>query len=139
MHKSAFEADLSLVKSRAPGGTLVMWHNSVNPNIANLPSQSPIFQSALLKIPGTLSSIHTALYLPTSGKEEQFASCLADLSAHISDVRSNYPDSPHFLRGDANVNSNNKTRAGLFNYFCSTYNFKCIPLPVRDRLYISLP
>ena len=119
-----YESDLSLVKSRAHGGTMIMWHNSINPYITILPSQSPSFQSTLLKIPGTLSSIHTALYLPTSGKEEQFTACLAELAAHVIDVRSNYPNTPHFLRGDGNVNPNNKVN----KFFCSTYLFKSVPL-----------
>ena len=70
--------DLSLSKSKAHGGTMVLWHSSISSSITVLPSVSPSFQSILLKLPGTVPSVHTALYLPTSGKEDQFMSSLVD-------------------------------------------------------------
>ena len=64
--------ELALDKVKAHGGTMVMWHISLSPYITVLPSNSPCYQSILLKFPDALSSIHTALYLPTDGKDEQF-------------------------------------------------------------------
>jgi hypothetical protein len=55
-------------------------------------------------------------------------SALVDLGAHIDDIRLNYPEAPHFFRGDANVNPNNSARHGLFSYFCVQFQLKSLPL-----------
>ena len=120
--------DLALDKTKAHGGTMVMWHTSLSPFITVLPSESPSYQSILLKLPGTIPSIHTALYLPTSGKEEEFLSSLVELGAHMDEIRSKYPDAALFLRGDANANPNNAARYSLFSYFCSSFSLKNVPL-----------
>ena len=120
--------DLSLTKSRAHGGTMVMWQTSLSPFITILPTVSSSFQSILLKLPGTITSLHTVLYLPTSGKEDQFMSSLVLLGEHFEEIRTTYPDSPHFVRGDANVNPNNAARHGLFSYFCVKFQLESVPL-----------
>ena len=123
-----YAEDLPLAKSRAHGGTMVLWHTSISPFVTVLPSKSPSFQSILMKMPGTVISVHTVLYLPTSGKEDLFMSSLVDLGAHIEEIRLQYPDAPHFFRGDANVNPNNSAQHGLFSYFCSQYQLITLPL-----------
>ena len=120
--------DLALDKVKAHGGTMVMWHTSLSPFITILPSENASYQSVLLKMPGTLSSIHTALYLPTAGKEEQFMTAMVELEGHIADLRIKYPDAAHFLRGDANSNQKNSARYTLFSHLCSTYSLQKIPL-----------
>ena len=122
------DPDLALVKVRAHGGTMVMWHSSLNPFVTIIPTESPSFQSILLKLPGSANSVHTVIYLPTAGREDLFVSALVDLEAHIDEIRSKYPDAPHFLRGDANVNPNNTARSHLFSYFCSSLSFHRLPL-----------
>ena len=122
------DPELPLEKARAHGGTMVMWHTSLTPYITVLPSVSSSYQSILLKLPGVIPSIHTALYLPTAGREEQFFSSLVELGAHLDEVTQKYPDAAIFLRGDANVNCNNAARASVFSYFCSTFSLKNIPL-----------
>ena len=123
-----YAEDLPLAKSRAHGGTMVLWHTSISPFVTVLPSKTPSFQSILMKMPGTVTSVHTVLYLPTSGKEDLFMSSLVDLGAHIEEIRLQYPDAPHFFRGDANVNPNNSARHGLFSFFCSQYQLITLPL-----------
>ena len=123
-----YAEDLPLAKSRAHGGTMILWHTSISPFVTVLPSQSSSFLSIILKMPGTVTSVHTALYLPTSGKEDQFMSSLVDLGDHIEEIRSKYPDAPHFFRGDANVNPNNSARLGLFTYFCAQFQLSSLPL-----------
>ena len=122
------DQDLPLSKSKAHGGTMVLWHSSISSSITVLPSESPSFQSILMKIPGTVPSVHTALYLPTSGKENQFMASLVDLGAHIEEIRLKYPNAPHFLRGDANSNQKNTARHGLFSHFCAQFHFQSLPL-----------
>ena len=123
-----YAEDLPLKKSRAHGGTMVMWHTSISPFVTVLPTISPSFVSILLKLPGIVPSVHTALYLPTSGREDQFMSSLVDLGDHIEEIRVKYPDVPHFLRGDANVNPNNSARHGLFSFFCAQFQLSSLPL-----------
>ena len=101
-----------------------MWHTSISSFVTVLPTSSSSFQSILLKIPGLATSIHTVLYLPTSGKEDM----KVDLGHHLDDIRSKYPENPHFLRGDANANPKNITRYNLFSHFCSQYHLKSLPL-----------
>ena len=120
-----YAEDLPLTKSRAHGGTMILWHTSISPFITVLAAKSPSFQSILIKMPGTVTSVR---YLPTLGKEDLFMSSLVDLGAHIEEIRLQYPDAPHFFRGDANVNPNNSARHGLFSYFCSQFQLTSLPL-----------
>ena len=109
------------------GGSMVMWHSSLTPFVTIIPTESPSFQSILLKLPGSVTSVHTVLYLPTAGREDHFITALVDLEAHIDEIRSQHPDAPHFIRGDANVNPNNIARFNLF-YFSSSLSLKRLPL-----------
>ena len=122
------EQDLALDKVKAKGGTMIMWHISLTPFITVIPSESPSFQTILLKMPGTVPSFHTAVYLPTAGKEDLFFSSLAELSSHFEDIKSKYPEAPHFIRGDANSNPHNVNRFKLFSHFCSTLSLSRISL-----------
>ena len=107
---------------------MIMWHSSINPYISVLPTTSPGFLTIILKLPSVIPSLHTVLYLPTAGKDQEFSSMLVELEAHIDEIRSIYPGTPHFIRGDANSNPNNTWRCNLLNHFCSTHLFSKIPL-----------
>ena len=120
--------DLALDKVKAHGGTMVMWHVSLSPYITALPSSSSCYQSILLKMPGSVSSIHTALYLPTAGKEEQYMSALVELEAHLNEINEKFPDMVHFVRGDANSNPKNIGRFNLFSHFCSLFSLRRVEL-----------
>ena len=122
------DQDLALDKVKARGGTMIMWHTSLTPLITVIPTESPSFQTILLKLPETVPSLHTALYLPTAGKEDQFFSTLADLTNHLEETQSKYPEAPHFIRGDANSNPNNVNRYNLFSHFCSSLSLSRLPL-----------
>ena len=71
--------ELALDCPRAHGGTLVMWKSELDPYVEPLPTPSPSFLPILLKIPGYVPSIHISLYLPTSGRDPEFVSALAQL------------------------------------------------------------
>ena len=122
------QPDLALEKVRAHGGTMIMWQTSLSPFVKLLPTDSPSFQSILLKLPGTIPSIHTALYLPTSGREDLYMSALVDLESHLVEVTNIYPDAALFLRGDANSNPNNNARFSLFAHFSSIFSLTRVPL-----------
>ena len=122
------QPELALEKAKAHGGTLLMWQSSISPFITVLPTKSPSFQSLLLKLPGLLPSIHTVIYLPTSGKEDEYITALVDLDDHLTNITNEFPDAAIFLRGDANANPNNVARYSLFTHFCSLFSLSKVPL-----------
>ena len=77
------DMELPLTHPRAKGGTMVMWHSSLSPYVKVLPTPSPSFVSVLLTPPGTLPSLHTAVYLPTAGKEGEWLATLVQLEEHV--------------------------------------------------------
>ena len=68
-----FDSTLPLVKSRANGGTMVMWHKSLDSFITLHPPPSASILPIILRLPDRQVSIHIAIYLPTSGKDMEFA------------------------------------------------------------------
>ena len=88
------DQDLALDKVKARGGTMIMWHTSLTPLITVIPTESPSFQTILLKLPETVPSLHTALYLPTAGKEDLLFSTLNELISHFEEIQSKYPAAP---------------------------------------------
>ena len=126
--EDSHDQDLALDKVKARGGTMIMWHTSLTPFITVIPTESSSFQTILLKLPETVLSLHTAIYLPTSGKEDQFFSTLANLKDHYEEMQSKYPEAPHFIRGDANSNPNNINRFNLFSHFCSSLSLSRLRL-----------
>ena len=102
------------------GGTLALWRTQLDPYVKILPTTSTSALPLLLSIPGVALSAHIALYLPTSGREVEFISALADLEAIIENIREDYA-CPIYLRGDCNVNPKNVVRAEIFKHFCSKH------------------
>ena len=119
--------DLPFDSRRAFGGTMVMWRVKLDPFIKVLPTNSSSALPILLTIPGVTTSAHIALYLPTSGREAEFVSALADLEACIEQIKEDYA-CPIYLRGDCNVNPKNLPRAALFKHFCSKHELISIDL-----------
>ena len=103
-------------------------HTSISPYVTILPTESACFQSILLKLPGTVPSIHTAIYLPTAGKDDLYLSALVDLEAHIAENVEKHPEAALFIRGDANANPINAALHALFQHFCSIFSLKRAPL-----------
>ena len=126
--EDSHDQDLSMESAKAHGGTMIMWHTSITPYVSVLPTTSPGFVTIVLKMPSVTPSLHTVLYLPTAGKDQEFATMLVELEAHIEEILSIYPDTPHFIRGDANSNPNNHWRFNLLNHFSSSLHFSRVPL-----------
>ena len=76
-----FSPDLPLDTRKAIGGTMILWRSCLDPYIKVLPSTSSSVLAILLSIPGVAVSAHIALYMPTSGKEVEFATALSALEA----------------------------------------------------------
>ena len=112
-----FDPDLPLVKSKANGGTMILWKSNLEPYIAPIPSLSTSYLPVLLHPPGLMESIHVCIYLPTHGQDQSFCEELTNISETLSQIRTNHPHVPIFLRGDFNVNRNNRRRQNLFDTF----------------------
>ena len=108
--EDAHDMDLPLTHPKAKGGTMIMWHPSLSPFLKILPTSSPSFISVLLTPPGILPSVHTAVYLPTAGKDGEWLATLVDLEQHVMLNAEKYGNPATFLRGDFNGSSKNKTR-----------------------------
>jgi hypothetical protein len=114
-----FDTEAPFIKNRTYGGTMVLWKLQLDQHISVFPCTSTSFLPIIYSPPGSPPSIHIAVYLPTSGQESEFLQQLLELQVAIDDLIEKYPGSIIFIRGDSNVNSNNKVRGRLFAHFCS--------------------
>ena len=116
------DPDLPLISSRAHGGTLLLWLKELDPYIEIIPTNSTAFLPVVFTMPGLQTSIHLTVYLPTHGRENDFISDLAELRNCLDELDARFPDHVLFVRGDSNVNSNNKSRVVLLQQFLQDYN-----------------
>ena len=56
----------------------------------------------------------------------EFIADLADLKLCVEELSEKYPGAALFIRGDANVNINNKKRVALLNHFIFTFSLKSV-------------
>ena len=117
-----YDPDLSLVKARAHGGTMILWKTCHDPYISLHPVSTPAILPLIFSPPSNSVSIHVCVYLPTHGQDTQFVAELSTLSACLLQLLDKYPEAPIYLRGDFNVSDKNKRRTQLFNYFCSSFD-----------------
>ena len=128
-----YDQDLPLVKNQAFGGTMVLWRKTLDSFISVHPGTTTSFLPIIYCPPGAPVSVHIALYLPTSGQESEFIEQIALLRIAIEELQEKYPESFFFLRGDSNVNINNKNRDKIFKHFCSTLDL--INIPTNHKTY----
>ena len=81
-----FDPSLPLIKTRASGGTLAMWHKSLDPFVTPIVSPSSSILPLLLNRPGFLKSCHIGIYMPTSGLDDQFVDALSDLETILQTI-----------------------------------------------------
>ena len=117
-----YDPELPLVKSKANGGTMVLWKRRHDPHIKLYPVQTPAFLPVIFQPPGSAPSIHIAVYLPTLGRESEFIEELSKLSITVDELSETHPDAPIYLRGDFNVSKTNAKRTQLLDHFCSQHN-----------------
>ena len=115
---------LPLTIRQAKGGTLALWKSVFDPYVTPLPSLTSSFLTLLFNPPDATPSIHITVYLPTSGREDDFMNETVKLYDHLHDMTSKYPEHCIFLRGDANVNQKNTTRLRVLNSLCSKFNLQ---------------
>ena len=87
-----------------------LWKTELDPHISVLPSSTTSFLPILFSPPGSPPSVHISIYLPTSGKESEFLGEISQLRATIEEIKVTYKDVLVYIRGDSNVNRNNKPR-----------------------------
>ena len=107
---------------------MLLWKTSLDPYISIIPSDSPAILPMVLKLPHHSASCHVVIYLPTSGQEAEFVAALASLDSCLNDIYLKYEECPIFIRGDANVNPNNASRASLFRHFLDKHNLLSLDL-----------
>ena len=122
-----FETEIAMTRTRSTGGTMVMWKTTLDSYITVHQVNTTSFLPVVYSPPGSPVSIHIALYLPTSGREDDFLDQLAQLKGCIAELSEKYEDCLLFIRGDGNVNKNNKERANLLKTFLSSSNLLQIP------------
>ena len=116
------DPELPLTKSKANGGTMAMWRNSIDPYITVHDSQSSAILPLVLQLPGAKISVHIAIHLPTSGKESEFVSELANLQNSVEELQELYENPVIFIRGDGNCNPKNISRFGLLRSFIAKFS-----------------
>ena len=113
-----YDPELPLVKTKANGGTMVLWKVCHDPYISLHPVSSPSILPVIFNPPHSLLSIHVAVYLPTHGQDSKFVEELSCLEVCLKELHDLFPNAPVFLRGDFNVNANNTRRSVLLENFC---------------------
>ena len=123
-----YDQELPFTKSRAHGGTMVLWKSCHDPYISPYPVSTSSFLPILFHPPRSPLSIHISVYLPTLGQESQFMEEMSNLSCTIDELRERHPNAPIFLRGDFNVNSKVKSRNNLLDYFTDEQNLSMLQI-----------
>jgi hypothetical protein len=72
-------------------------------------------------------------YFPTSGKEADFIEQIILLSNCLDELIERYDDCLIFIRGDGNVNTNNRERTKTFASFLS--NYRLLQTPLNHKTY----
>ena len=124
-----YDPELPLIKSRAHGGTMILWKLHLDPFISVCPVTSSSFLPITFQPPGSPLSIHICVYLPTLGQENQFIEEIAQLTITVDELLEKHPGAPVFLRGDFNVSGKNPTRSTLLNYFSNNHALLELKLP----------
>ena len=114
--------ELALDKTKAKGGTMILWKSVLDPFISIIPTESSSIAAILLNYPGYCISAHLAIYLPTAGKEVEFVSALASLDSCLDHLLNKHDKLQIFIRGDSNVNPKNTPRVSLFSHFLTKFS-----------------
>ena len=65
--------------------------------------------------------IHVGIYMPTSGKEDDFVAEITSLCLCLDQLCEKFPGADIFVRGDSNVNSNHKNRSVLLRHLLDSF------------------
>ena len=116
------DPELPLVRSKAHGGTLLLWLKELDPYIEVVSTNTNAFLPVILKMPGLKISVHIALYMPTHSKDTEFVADLAEIRNCLDDLTARFSYPVFYIRGDGNVNPNNTMRVILLQQLMKDYN-----------------
>ena len=122
------DPELPFIKNRSNGGTMILWKHSLDKFVTVIPTETHSFLAILFQPPDSPPSLHVSLYLPTSGKEAEFVAEVTKLRIFLEDFSESQPRSLVFIRGDANVNFNNKPRVKIFKNFMNSCALRYVPI-----------
>ena len=122
------DPELPQIKSRAIGGTLVLWRKYLDPYISIHLVESSAFLPLILKLPGAKVSVHIAVYLPTHGKDTEFISEIAALENCIDELLDMFDKPLIFIRGDGNCNPKNQNRYQVLQNFIYRNSMKKVDI-----------
>ena len=97
-----YDDELPLIKNNMYGGTMIVWRKEYDAHITIHPVTTSSFLPIIFSPPGAPVSIHIALYLPTSGKENEFVEQICLLRLEVEELCDKYPNCLIFMRGDGN-------------------------------------
>ena len=117
-----YDPELPLVKSKAYGGTMVLWKLCHDPFITVHHLTSSSFLPVIFSPPGSPVSIHVSIYLPTHGQDSRFMEDLSSLIVCLEELTELHPEAPLFLWGDFNVSDRNIKRTDLLSHFCDEFD-----------------
>jgi hypothetical protein len=112
---------------------MTMWKLRHDPYILIHPVPSSSILPVIFSPPGTPTSIHVSIYLPTHGQDSSFIDELSTLSQCLDDLLDLYPEAPVYLRGDFNVSDRNTRRTLLLNHFST--NFDLVQAAIQHKTY----
>ena len=95
---------------------MVPWKKTLDPFMSVLPTTTAAVLPLLLSLPGCSPVSHLTVYLPTSGKENDFLEEVSNLQNIVHQISEDHPNNICFIRGDANVNPNHVKRVSLLNH-----------------------
>ena len=122
------DQDVALNKSKATGGTMVMWKTELTEYVTIQPVKSTSFLPIIFSPPGSPVTVHIALYLPTAGRDIDYVDQITKLDNCIADLKAKHEDCVVFIRGDGNTNANNKERKKILEYFLSRNQLIQVPI-----------
>ena len=123
-----YDLELPLRKSKASGGTMILWKRCWDPFVSVVPVCSSSFLPVVFAPPNLPLSIHICVYLPTAGKEWEFVDNLSKLILCIEQLNDKHPEAIFYIRGDFNASSKNIARASLFNKFSADHKLSKVPI-----------
>ena len=123
------DPDAAMMRNSTTGGTLLLWRRDLDPFVSIPPVKSSSFTPLVLNLPGYAPTVHIALYLPTHGRDTAFVSELVNLRAYLQELMNDHPSCTVFIRGDSNVNKNNKIRTPLLDQLLRDFHLKRVLIP----------
>ena len=121
------DPELPLVKSKAIGGSMILWNHRLDPYVTVHPVNTSSFLPIIFSPPDSPVSIHVSVYLPTHGQDEKFVEELSALTVCLDELLDLHPDAPVFLRGDFNVSNRNIKRSDLLKHLCAEADLREVP------------